>query len=86
MCTGIYSSLIQIESRPCMVCVGRHTKKYTRTVRINYRMLHLLVLLSYFILMDQINNVKELFNALDPVTSNLREMSTKIANRPEVNE
>lgn len=69
-----------------MVCVGRHTKKYTRTVRINYRMLYLLVLMSHFILMDQINNAKELFNALDPITSNIRELSTKIANRPEVTE
>jgi hypothetical protein len=34
--------------------------------------------------MHKINNVKELFNALDPITSNLRELSTKIADRPEV--
>jgi hypothetical protein len=35
--------------------------------------------------MYKINNAKELFNALDPITSNLRELSTKIPNRSELN-
>jgi hypothetical protein len=49
MCTDIYSSLIQTGSLPWMMCVGRHAKKYTRIVRLNYRILRLLVLLSYLL-------------------------------------
>jgi len=36
--------------------------------------------------MHKINNAEELFNALDLITSDLRELSTKIPNTPEVTE
>ena len=70
-----------------MVCAGGHTKQYTRIVRINDRILHLLVLLSYSLHLNAQNKqCQRIFNALDPITSNLRELSTKIAKRPEVTE
>jgi hypothetical protein len=38
--TNIYSSLIQIESRPCMVCIAWHVADNTN----KYKIEHLLVL------------------------------------------